>query len=385
MKTIAYVVALTALATTLHGDCTPQFRTTALSFGTGLVTGAARLADINGDGHLDVLITNNSIPNPSDAQVWVLTGRGDGTFNEAQKFATGPSPYAAVPADLNGDGVIDVVTPLGGAGNSGVSILLGRGDGTFGAATRYTFGNSTGHAEVVDVNHDGAPDVLTTSYYTGEIYVLLNRGDGTFGTPRAFQQTETAETMSTADFDGDGNIDAVTGHWYCNCLELLRGHGDGTFAAPVRLEVGPNSFSVVTADFDHDGDIDIAAVNDLDSTLSILLNHGEGTFAQQQKYPTEDFAEGAKVADFTGDGILDIAVGNSISHTFSIFVGRGDGTFKRSAPFDGGFNAYLMDAGDLNHDGKVDLAIANAGGLAIALNQTVDCSPDQPRRRRAAH
>jgi hypothetical protein len=142
---------------------------------------AIALADVDGDGHLD-LITANRDSN----DISVLLGRGDGTFHSQMRFATGIYPDALATADLNGDGHLDLVTANYGETNTNdVSVLLGRGDGTFLNQVSYPVGDSPVAVAITDVNGDGRPDLIAANYTSSDVSVLLGQGsghgDGTFG------------------------------------------------------------------------------------------------------------------------------------------------------------------------------------------------------------
>ena len=92
-----------------------------------------RVADLNGDGKLDIIAEN-----ASSNTVSVLLGNGDGTFKPAVNYATDPDPWSMDIGDVNGDGKLDIVT-CNEAANT-VSVLLGNGDGTFKPAVNYTTG-----------------------------------------------------------------------------------------------------------------------------------------------------------------------------------------------------------------------------------------------------
>jgi hypothetical protein len=122
------------------------------------------LADVNGDGLLDMVVTNNHSTNT----VTVLLGNGDGTFQPAQEYAVGTPPNSVAVGDFNHDGILDLAV----TDDSGVSILLGNGDGTFQARRSYAAGPG-GIVAVADFNGDGFPDLV----FAGDVTVLLNGAD----------------------------------------------------------------------------------------------------------------------------------------------------------------------------------------------------------------
>src|SRR5208337_4904045 len=134
-------------------------------------TCAVAVADVNGDGKPDVVVSNGN------GTVGVLLGNGDGTFQPAVTFNPGLQSQAGIAlADLNGDGKPDLVVAI----YSGtVAVLLGNGDGTFQPAATYGAGGAqVADVVVADVNHDGKADVIVANYGYG-VGVLLGNGDGT--------------------------------------------------------------------------------------------------------------------------------------------------------------------------------------------------------------
>src|SRR5207247_1298633 len=97
--------------------------------------GSVAIADVNGDGKLDIIVSNQNAGNVS-----VLLGNGDGTFQGHVDYGAGSQPFSVATADVNGDGKPDIVCT--NFGDSTVSVLLGNGDGTFKTATTYTTGLS---------------------------------------------------------------------------------------------------------------------------------------------------------------------------------------------------------------------------------------------------
>jgi len=127
-------------------------------------------ADLNGDGKQDLVVSNDL-----SADVSVMLGNGDGTFQPAVNFPVGDFPYAIELGDLNHDGRLDAVT----ANSSNISVILGNGDGTFQGHTDYPVVYANGIA-IGDLNGDGDPDLATANVTSGTASVFTGNGDGTF-------------------------------------------------------------------------------------------------------------------------------------------------------------------------------------------------------------
>jgi hypothetical protein len=199
----------------------------------GRSAGAVAVADVNGDGRPDLVVANGGGGSNNDGTVGVLLGNGDGTFKKGVPYDSGGcSAQSVAVADVNGDGVLDVLVANQGAtnncGDGLAGVLLGRGDGTFKAVVTYgTGGWESNHVAVADINEDGNPDLLVTNGCAsstncnhGTTAVLLGDGKGMFRRAGIFGSGGTGPTSVTAtDVNGDGKPDLILAN---NCTS-----GDG--------------------------------------------------------------------------------------------------------------------------------------------------------------
>jgi hypothetical protein len=129
------------------------------------------VGEFDGDGSLDVVVANSE-----SANVSILLGHGDGTFQDARNFAVGRDPKSVAVGDFNGDGLPDIVVANFHSLSSNVSVLLGRGDGTF-THTSYLAGQSPDSVAVGDFDGDGWPDLAVTNFSSNDVSLLLNAAD----------------------------------------------------------------------------------------------------------------------------------------------------------------------------------------------------------------
>src|SRR5439155_1354589 len=157
--------------------------------GYGFMNVSVAIADVNGDGRPDLLVANRfACSSCANGSVAVLLGRGDGTFegNGTAYDSGGRQAKSMAVADVNGDGKLDLLvanqcTRQGCTQFHGVvGVLLGNGDGTFQPVVDYSGGNHTSGVAIADVNGDGNLDVLETDMGWSGVGVLLGNGDGTF-------------------------------------------------------------------------------------------------------------------------------------------------------------------------------------------------------------
>jgi hypothetical protein len=234
---------------------------------------AVNAADFNADGNLDLAIVNGI-----GYQSFVVLGYGNGAFNTAgDLYSSGFSSGAAV-GDFNADGKLDVAVASGGSTaypGSGVTVSLGKGDGTFALAngSPISLGQYLSAIVTADFNGDGKLDLAITDSAGNAVIILLGNGDGTFGAPTTIPVGSGPDAIVAADFNNDGKIDLAVANYGDGTITLLLGNGDGTFtqAAGSPYTVGQYPYQIAVADFNGDGKLDLATANLGDGTVSILL------------------------------------------------------------------------------------------------------------------
>ena len=342
---------------------------------TSLVAG-----DFNGDGHLDLAVATPNVKN-----IAVLLGVGNGTFQSAvhyalddPNFVNNNNTMAAV--DLNGDGALDLV--LANLSSNHVTVLVGAGNGTFSSIKSYAAGPEPTYVAVADFNGDGKPDlVASNNVIDGVVTLLLGNGDGTLKAAPLFRSGSIPGSILIADLNGDGIPDIVTSSPFqatatgIGSGAAMLGHGDGTFGAPKIWSTSAGTTSIALGDFNRDGKLDLVeTINGPgNGNVSLLLGNGDGTFQAPVAYSAGTAPQTVVVADLNGDGILDIVVGNHNSGNVSVLLGNGNGTFRTAVnyavPNTGTPDSITI--ADFNGDGKPDLAVAisgiNASSAAILL------------------
>lgn len=325
------------------------------------------MADLSGDGKLDVVTANSGSDN-----LTILLGDGSGGFRPApgSPLAAGPAPHLVAIGKLNQDAHFDLVVTAHDSND--VRVLLADDQGNFGPAPGSPFPALTGTRPhnhglaLADVNRDGSLDIVTSNCNAGSVSILLGSGRGSFlpapGSP--FQVGRCPYPLAAGDLDGDGALDIVTPNLEGSSLSALLGDGDGGFAlapgSPVRTLARP--YFVAIGDLNGDRKLDLAATHDDISQVSLLLGDGRGGFAPAPGSPIDAGQRGGEIvfADVNGDRKLDFVTGTA-SHSVAVFLGDGRGRFAPApgSPFPAGRGPWGLALGDINGDGKLDILTAN--------------------------
>jgi len=256
----------------------------------------------------------------------------------------------------------------------------------------YRTGDLPYSVETADLNGDGVLDIVSPNTISHDVTVLLGEGDGTFAPSRTFPGGDSPRTAVTEDFDEDGRLDVAVSNVFANGVSVLKGDGRGGLGPPVRHAVGEQPRTVITTDFDRDGHLDLAVVNRLDDTVSILLGRGDGSFATTKGFPAGDRlsaggdgdAYDLASLDVNRDGTPDLAVANRASNNLSLLIGNSDGTFRAGAIYPAGTTPYAVVAGDFNGDRDPDLAVANGDSRDISTFLGRGDGTFDPRPRQGA-
>jgi len=373
------VTLLQFSASTGTGSGTPVIGSGLLprsDFPVGQAPAALAAADFNNDGRPDIAVANSG-----DNTVTVLLNQGSSNFTAAAgspiALAAGETgPAAIASADVNGDGLLDLLVVNQTTGN--VTLLLGAGDGTFSVAPSSPLAAGGGPAGIVtgDFNADGKTDFAVSNSADNTISIFLGDGAGGFaaapGSPIVLGAGEqTPGALVTADFNADGKPDLAVVNRATNNVTVLDGNGDGTFtpAPGSPLSVGAGPEALTAGDLNGDGRADLAVVNQTDNTISILLNNSNGTFTASLQSPLAAAAtpSGIAVADLNMDGIADLAVTDQGADSISLYLGLGAGLFAPRFALPTAAGPAALVAADFNGDGRPDAAIVERTANMLSL------------------
>ena len=377
------------------------------------------IQDVNNDHRLDLVVTNAGANSVS-----VLLGASGGTFGPERQFAAGLQPTVLAVGDLDGDDIPDVAV----AGlNNDVTILHGFGDGRFQLSRFDPITRNSGTVLPTDVNGDGYTDVITVGSEGEDVSLLLGRGDGTYDSE--VRSTLPSVSQPVRERSADDVIGASitsresnsNGRWTFRG-ETQRTRPDGveqtwswtirrngvvvhqqsgvdltavSFDAPydgvyhaelvVTDSLGKRSVAPSTekdtltlgtriqrhlaasGDFNRDGRLDLAVVQPEGNRVVVQFGDGNGGFLEPAVYDAGLEPWAIVAGDFNTDGRLDLAVASRGSHSVEVFLGGPRGVFTLSQTLDVGQYPESLVAADLTGDGRLDLATADGGSDTVSM------------------
>ncbi len=322
-------------------------------------------ADFNGDGVADLALTHTV--SKGAGRVGVLLGKGDGSFGPVVDYAVGPTPFTLVAADFNGDGKLDLAAldAFGAANANKVWVLPGRGDGTFQAAVGSVSVTHQGFLGYADLNRDGKLDLVIADQPASAMEVMLGNGDGTFQPGKEYLLAAHPTSIGIVPLD-DGNTSLFTADNAGSDLFLYFITSDGVIHSPELQTIGTGPLAVAAADLNGDQQPDLVITDASTGTLYVKLASGKGQFAKPISYPVAGIQEGLlATADLNGDGKPDVIAADATG--LNVLFGKGDGTLGAVNTFPAGGRLTSLSVTDFNRDGKPDVAAARADGGGIAV------------------
>lgn len=252
-------------------------------------------------------------------------------FSGAPSYAADRTPNSVAVGEFNGDGKLDLA--ISNLGSDNVSILLGDGFGGFGPPSNFPVNHQPSAIASGDFNKDGNADLAVTHSFGGPVSVLFGIGNGSFSAPTNVGSTSNPNGLAVADFNADGNPDIAASS--LGFQLILLGNGSGGFTSN-NVSVGSGASSVTAEDFNGDGFDDAAFSTDGAGNWKVALVFGNaaGTFSVNSTFPVSQAPEAIAVGNFNADLQPDlIVVGVWSEPRVSLFINQGGGTFNMSTEF----------------------------------------------------
>jgi gliding motility-associated-like protein len=304
---------------------------TDLGTGTGKSEGVA-LGDIDGDGKLDVAITNYG---NTTVSIFLNTSTsGNISFAAKADFIVGNGPYGVAISDLDADGKPDLAVT--NYDDNTVSILKSTGslgNISFDPKVDYVTGNGPTGIKISDIDGDGKPELVIADWLFDDVSILRNTSAGSisFDPKVDYGLGDGTKSVAIGDLNGDQKPEIIVASFDAGVIAVLQnnstpgGFVPGSFSDYVNLAIPGKSSSVVISDFNGDEHLDLLTTNRQDSKISIVRNKGltgaidANSFDGQIEFNAGNIPMFAAIADIDGDGKLDIAqIGND--NFISVFL-----------------------------------------------------------------
>jgi FG-GAP-like repeat len=347
------IAAAPPLAQGADGSCQRALTFTELAFTVGSLHSAV-YGDFNEDGRTDIALHTFG----GDTRTIALN-RGsvfEPLPTEMIRF-DGPDPVAVTAADVNRDGHLDLLYRT----IDSITVALGRGDGTFQPplpVQRFSPGAYDGSLNVLlDLNHDGIPDFVDFDIFNiPTAGFVRSKGDGTYEqfATVTLSFTAMAKRGVAADFDGDGNVDVVRFADKLGFTELTFGWNDGTYHfTETRTQIQHLPLTLQPLDIDGDGATELAGIDDGKLVVVRAKNRTVTAESIDVALPgTSIVLNDAMMTDVDGDGIRDLV---SSGPPFVVLFGTADRRF-RDITFVDSLGALHFTPVDLDGDGLLDFA-----------------------------
>jgi uncharacterized protein YjdB len=360
-----------------------------VDFATGTVPHAVTISDVDGDGKSDLIVANNTNASVSVFRNISTSGSiSTSSFAAKVDFSTGDSPYSVKMADIDGDGKNDII--VSNRFSNSVSVLRNTStSGTISFATKVDFTTGTNPNGIVigDFDYDGRLDIATANFGASTASVLKNTstsGSISFATKVDFTTGTTPRMITSGDVDGDGRSDLAVANFGSTTVSVLRNTSSvgiintSSFAVKVDFTVGGNPRELIFADVDGSGKTDMVVVNN-SASISVLRNTsssgtiGAGSFAAKVDFTVGTAPFGLAICDVNGDGKPEVVVGNSGAESISVLRNTATtgaittSSFAAKVDFTTNNTPYFVAAGDLDGDGKADIVAANSGSNNISI------------------
>jgi hypothetical protein len=327
--------------------------------------------DVDGDGWPDVVVacfTGNSGT--------LLLSDGHGSLHVGSILNLGLEPAAVALADVDEDGHLDLLALNRGTSLYSLYVKLGDGQGGFAPAAVTLLGSSGQDLLVADANEDGHLDLVITAISPNRLFFAAGAGDGSFGplTQLPMHGNQPAD-VATADFDHDGHLDLLVAFRLSHDLWTLLGDGEGGFTAGVHLIDLDETVALAVGLLDDDAEYDVVVLTDVGGgDLGWFEGNGGGTFLPRKNLPTEvpPTLRDVDLGDFDGDGDLDVVAGGSGSYHLGLTLQTAPGVFAADPVWIHSIVTHELGVADLDHDGIDDVVSGNSsfGRASIFLSHS---------------
>ena len=339
-----------------------------MAWGPGPGAQTTVIADLDGDGQLDAVITDFATTTPR-----ALRNIGGGRFGPAQQLPVASGVLSIATADFNGDGRADVV----GRGPWEVVLWTGNGDGTFTLAQQVSsLGNAQPAIAVADVDGDGRVDAITTT--ASGFQVFRGTGSGLAAGPSTATYGVLAD-VAVGHFDRGSSVDLVVvdATPFAQKARVFLGRGDGTFVAGGEGSTGLGPEAASVGDLNHDGFDDVVTSDSFSGfsvpprfSITVFLSDGVGGFGSSTVYPTASGPVSGDVGDLNGDGHPDVVISGVVGTGLAVYANDGTGSLSAVTVPPVASAPQTPVIADVDGDGRPDISVPGVGQLSVLRNRS---------------
>jgi len=339
----------------------------------------AKASDLDKDGYMDIFACMQNT-----AELEIIMNEGDGTFGGFIEYPTYPGgdPYYVASDDFNGDGHIDIAV-TNHHSDEHLVVYFNDGDGTFDDSSYVDNGTSSPFTIVpADLDNDFDLDLIIANDGAHVVHFECNDGTGTFEFLLNQPVGKRPHCACVADFNGDGLNDVAVANTGDVTLEdstvtVLRNNGDSTFSQMSNFYVGQRIEFVYPADLDNDGDLDLAVMDNDSDSIFIVKNNGGWNFSKYASYPTDNRNNRLLAADLDNDGDMDLAAAGFLSDNVNIYYNEPPDVYMDTTVIDSA-DLYFILSADLDRDNYMDIVYTGSvtSGLFVSYGDPIDTLTD---------
>jgi VCBS repeat-containing protein len=338
----------------------------------------------NNDSHPDLAVANSSANNVS-----VLLGDGNAGFKPASTptVGVGEHPVSVAIGDFDDDKNRDDVA-VANQSSRNVSVLLGKGDGTFNSAGNHEVGITPSSVAVDDFNGDSDPDLAVVNQGSFSVSILLGSTGGSFGGGGSFGTGEAPNSVAVGDFNRDSDPDLAVANQLSNNVSVHLGGAGGSFGAANNFPAGITPYSVAVGDFDGKNGPDLAVANELSSNVSVLLNNAlpvanDDTYTTDEDTPVriDDASVLGNDSDADGDSLTAAPASDPDHGSLTVNPDDGSFTYSPAADFNGTDSfSYRASDGAAADTATVTIEVKPVNDAPTAAADTYTTDEDEPFR-----
>jgi hypothetical protein len=240
-------------------------------------------------------------------------------------------------------------------------------DFTFLAPAAHGVGLAPAFLRCVDLDGDGAPDLVAAASLSPRLALLTNDGAGRFPRLEPLVAGDLPSGIAAGDLDGDGAVDLAVGQAFAGTIAVFSRRDGVPWIQAATADAGGRPGALAAGDLDGDGDLDLASALEAGDEVVVFLGAGAGAFLPGRRHAVGELPIALEEADVDGDGRRDLLTANAVSGDLSVLAGTGGGEFAPALGVPLGLHPHQVALADFDRDGQVDLAASDGSSGTIAV------------------